>query len=1216
PVAKPQDVEATLAELLTLIQDAPLLSTQDVQARLPAFAPVVRQAMALLHDQTTHVPAIETALEHGPTRAASPDSSVRSGASSSPSGSAVSSSTTSTSITSSSRRTMDQYRRGSVGSHNTSTLTQPCPMDETATMGGFVRMRLSGREWRMKTWYCMLYKHNIYWYASKKDALTAKNLRGKLRVLQAAVSNGAGVIHTYPHAFTFEAKNGQVYFCSAPTHSEQQRWIDEINHAAKQYAEYIAQTAALPEAATRRSSTADDCDNADHVVLHTRELDRETETRKTKMVGLSTTSGVAAGAIVGSVVPVLGTLIGGVVGGVLSHKSAMSTRSLRVEAALRRKIKYEELLEQDSSCAACGLEFALLGRHRHYCGSCFQAFCRPHCAKEVVLATSGEPQLVKVCDGCMHRQHFITFMMTMTSRALALIRTETNAFASLNKYKPLDPLVVDHQLQELELIVSSPANYTVLNVLCLLKKHLENPWMFARVLCVLIPLCESDVNGMDAYWVQFLGLFVPLVRISDKLEDAELRRSETHGQGNASEVTLLLFPPLFLYVRLIMAMCRRSTHFALRTVWECLAIFDDARNRNDTSCTNHTLLLIYLVSSFNGNSELVANLWLKDSPETQARAIVAILDDFMELHLLTRDELPDMLCMTWLAARNSHQIAALHDLILQMLVVTSPRELLDLLSPIPAEATDYRDVLVTDDVERSCQSKQDEQELASQREQAFNDEAVFVDNMTSLADHLRLVTPVSERKNVLPGLLRDLQVSLTETSLPSQVYIPLCSAALEGTTTILRVVPNEGKVFSTRSRAPTMMVFEAIVHSKPEKPRREDDGNDSDDTSDSSTPTAPHEKVTLEKLLNLRSSRSLARTESTMLDVMLCGLTDPSSETLQRPHAASSCSVESDEGVPQDLLIEEARDLYGDSTAAANSVAEQEKEAKAETWAECIERVRQTSDLSHLPGWTLVSVIAKSFDDLRQEVFAMQLMDCLDRIFRVNKLDLYLRPYRILCTGANVGLIETLTDSISVDGAKKKYGSLANYFTHFFGQPYSPEYIAAQHAFVSSMAAYSIYCYLFQIKDRHNGNVMLDREGHLLHIDFGFMFGTAPGGAFSLEDAPFKLTLEMVDIMGGLHSQGFETFKRLLLEGFMATRREYIKLLSLVHLTLTDSSFPCFQHQTPDRVLRRFRQRLFLDEHDDGAVSSKVLALVERSLNNWGMRQYDNFQHASNGIMP
>ena len=54
---------------------------------------------------------------------------------------------------------------------------------------------------------------------------------------------------------------------------------------------------------------------------------------------------------------------------------------------------------------------------------------------------------------------------------------------------------------------------------------------------------------------------------------------------------------------------------------------------------------------------------------------------------------------------------------------------------------------------------------------------------------------------------------------------------------------------------------------------------------------------------------------------------------------------------------------------------------------------------------------------------------------------------------------------------------------------------------------------------------MLDKEGHIIHIDFGFLLTNAPGKAYNFERAPFKLTTEFVDVMGGVHSEYFKRFR-------------------------------------------------------------------------------------------
>ena len=79
-----------------------------------------------------------------------------------------------------------------------------------------------------------------------------------------------------------------------------------------------------------------------------------------------------------------------------------------------------------------------------------------------------------------------------------------------------------------------------------------------------------------------------------------------------------------------------------------------------------------------------------------------------------------------------------------------------------------------------------------------------------------------------------------------------------------------------------------------------------------------------------------------------------------------------------------------------------------------------------------------------------------------------------------------------------------------------------------------------QVKDRHNGNILLDSEGHLIHIDYGFILSCSPKN-LGFESSPFKLTPEFVEVMGGQGSDMFEYFKILILQGLIAARKHQDK---------------------------------------------------------------------------
>lgn len=138
-----------------------------------------------------------------------------------------------------------------------------------------------------------------------------------------------------------------------------------------------------------------------------------------------------------------------------------------------------------------------------------------------------------------------------------------------------------------------------------------------------------------------------------------------------------------------------------------------------------------------------------------------------------------------------------------------------------------------------------------------------------------------------------------------------------------------------------------------------------------------------------------------------------------------------------------------------------------EPWDEKEARIRESSPYGHLQGWRLVAAIVKCGDDLRQEVMVHQVMVNLKNIWEEENVPLWLRPYKILATSADGGIIEPILNSISLHQVKKHSKmSLYEYFLKEYGPPTSESFLIAQRNFVQSCAAYCIVSYLMQVKDR------------------------------------------------------------------------------------------------------------------------------------------------------
>lgn len=274
-----------------------------------------------------------------------------------------------------------------------------------------------------------------------------------------------------------------------------------------------------------------------------------------------------------------------------------------------------------------------------------------------------------------------------------------------------------------------------------------------------------------------------------------------------------------------------------------------------------------------------------------------------------------------------------------------------------------------------------------------------------------------------------------------------------------------------------------------------------------------------------------------------------------------------------------------------------------------VEDVDEYGKVIHVPIEKWQSAIFKVGDDCRQDVLALQLVSVFRTIWLNAGLDLYVFPYRVTATAPGCGVIDVLPNSTSRDMlGREAVNGLYEYYITKFGPESSVEFQQARNNLIRSLAAYSIISYLLQFKDRHNGNIMYDDQGHVLHIDFGFCFDIVPGGV-KFEVAPFKLTKEMVMVLGGSDStQAYQWFEELCIKGYLACR-PYMEMIVRCVQPMLESGLPCFN----EKSIKKLRKRFVAGKSDkDAALYFR--GLIKKSYESFYTTGYDEFQRLTNGI--
>ena len=243
------------------------------------------------------------------------------------------------------------------------------------------------------------------------------------------------------------------------------------------------------------------------------------------------------------------------------------------------------------------------------------------------------------------------------------------------------------------------------------------------------------------------------------------------------------------------------------------------------------------------------------------------------------------------------------------------------------------------------------------------------------------------------------------------------------------------------------------------------------------------------------------------------------------------------------------------------------------------EELKEKSQFKNFKTYSIRNFIAKANDDLRQELLAMQMIKLFNEIFKKAQISLKIHPYEILITSSSSGLLEFLSNTSSIDGIKKAMVTKSKNLNLFYRKYFNDDFEEAQKNFVESLAAYSLICYYLQIKDRHNGNILIDKYGNIIHIDFGFILGISPGN-LNFESAPFKLTKEYIEIMDGENSEMFLYYKNLMIKGMIEAKKHVETFVKIVEIMSHGSKMPCFDKKDINIVIQKLRERFYEKESD------------------------------------
>lgn len=204
--------------------------------------------------------------------------------------------------------------------------------------------------------------------------------------------------------------------------------------------------------------------------------------------------------------------------------------------------------------------------------------------------------------------------------------------------------------------------------------------------------------------------------------------------------------------------------------------------------------------------------------------------------------------------------------------------------------------------------------------------------------------------------------------------------------------------------------------------------------------------------------------------------------------------------------------------------------------SECQEKLSNKEN----PG--VYDLMFKYGDDLRQDQLILQIIAYMDMFLRKVNIDNEFTTYKVLATSKSDGFVEFVSGCKTITDILKSYNDSINPYFEKLSSSSSVSYNQIMESYINSCSGYCVVTYILGIGDRHLENILINKLGRLLHIDFGYILGKDP----KPYPPPMKLSKQMVQCMGN----DFSRFKKKCSDTYLILRQNARLIVNMFYLMI------------------------------------------------------------------